>query len=134
MPRPMPLKNESIEVIRAFAPDIELGPVMYGTRKGTIAHVRPSAASVVRQHEPATIRWLVFPQWQAGAELALDEVPKEEAFMRLASNAFNYEMQGEAGFQTVRSLIEISRCFTLVYADLDRAVSTLTQMADTDLD
>src|SRR4029079_4735133 len=46
IPRPMPLKNEAIEVIRAFAPDAELGPTIPNTRKGTIAHVKPPSDSI----------------------------------------------------------------------------------------
>ncbi len=45
IPRPMPLKNESIGVIRAFLPEAILGPEIPGTRKGTVAHVRPPASS-----------------------------------------------------------------------------------------
>ncbi len=98
MPRPMPLKNQSIAVIRAFAPEAVLGPEIVGTRKGTVAHVRPPRHSVDLDMQPALARWLVFPRWQAGAALQFEELPSAEAFMRLATNAFNYEMHGEAAF------------------------------------
>jgi len=132
VPRPMPLKNESIEVMQAFAPDLELGPIIPGTRKGTVAHVRPLDDSVRRQHEAAPVRWVVFPEWQAGAVLSLQEVPPAEGFMRLATNAFNYEMLGAAGFETVRDMVNASRCFRLSYSDLNEAVAQLTSLADSD--
>jgi HprK-related kinase A len=132
LPRPMPLKNESIKVIQDFAPGIEFGPVIPGTRKGTVVHVRPPADSVKRQHEVAPVRWLVFPEWQAGAIHSLQEVPPAEGFMRLAANAFNYEMLGVAGFETVRDLVNASRCFRLSYSDLDEAVTQLSALADSD--
>lgn len=134
LPRPMPLKNESIEVIQGFSPGIEIGPVIAGTRKGTVAHVWPSAASVERQTESAPVRWLVFPEWRAGAILSLQEIPSAEGFMRLAANAFNYEMLGIAGFETVRDLVSASRCFRLTYSDLDEAVARLSALADNDVD
>jgi len=52
--------------------------------------------------------------------------------MRLASNAFNYEMLGAAGFETVRDVVNASRCFQLSYGDLDEAVARLTALADDD--
>jgi HprK-related kinase A len=128
IPRPMPLKNESIEVIRGFAPDAELGPTIPNTRKGTIAHVKPPADSIRNSGKSAPARWIVFPRWSRGAQFACEEMPKLDAFMMLASNAFNYEMLGETAFVAVRSLVETTRCFRLVYSDLDRAVAFLNEL------
>src|SRR5690606_29629152 len=72
LPRPMPLKNESIDVIRAFAPDAEIGPTIHNTRKGTIAHVKAPTDSVQRSAETAQVRWVVFPRWEAGRSLSLE--------------------------------------------------------------
>jgi HprK-related kinase A len=130
IPRPMPLKNESIEVIRRFAPAAVLGPLVEGTRKGTVAHVQPPLDSVLRATEPAAARWVVFPKWQAGAPLRLEPVPAHEAFMRLAVNAFNYDMHGEQGFITVRDILAGAVAYRLVYSDLEAAVAALTRMAD----
>lgn len=132
VPRPMPLKNESIAVIRAFLPESEIGPEIVGTRKGTVAHVRVPTASVARAAEEAPAAWLVFPRWIAGAQLALTELPKAEGFMRLATNAFNYDVHGEPGFQALRALVDRSRCFRLEYSQLDEAVAALRDLADGD--
>ncbi len=132
MPRPMPLKNESIAVLRAFAPEAVLGPEIANTRKGTVAHVRPPVDSVRRAAVEVPAGWLVFPRWVAGAPLTIEPVPRTEAFMRLATNAFNYDTVGEAGFAAVRSLVDRSRCFQLVYSDLDAAIAALSDMADSD--
>lgn len=132
LPRLMPLKNESIAVIRAFVPKAVIGPEIPNTRKGTVAHVRPPAASVERAHEEAQVAWLVFPKWVAGAPLSLEPLPRLEAFMQVATNAFNYEMLGVAAFETVRSIVEMSSCHRLEYSDLDEAVAALTELADGD--
>lgn len=132
VPRPMPLKNESIPVIRAYLPEADIGPEIPGTRKGTVAHVRVPAASVARAAEEAPPGWLVFPRWVAGAPLSLTEVPKAEGFMRLATNAFNYDLHGERGFESLKSLVDRSRCFRLEYSDLDEAIAALGEMADCD--
>ncbi|MGI9343459.1 MAG: HprK-related kinase A [Gammaproteobacteria bacterium] len=130
IPRPMALKNESIDVIRAFAPDAELGPVIPETRKGTIAHVKPPRDSVLKANRRAAVSWIVFPRWIRDAHLSLQEVPRADGFMVLASNAFNYELRGEHGFEALRSAIDNARCFDLIYSDLRHAVAALDEFAD----
>lgn len=132
LPRPMPLKNASIDVIRRFAPEAELGPTIPNTRKGTIAHVKPPAASIRSAHVSAPVRWIVFPQWLAGAAVSLEEMARVEAFMTLAANAFNYEMLGEQAFAAVGDLVTRARCFRLQYSNLDDAVAHLGDLADHD--
>jgi HprK-related kinase A len=132
IPRPIALKNESISVIGDYAPDAYIGPVVENTRKGTVAHVAPPAGSVRRQDQAVPARWVVYPRWVAGASLALDELPKSDGFMKLALNAFNYELLGESGFETVKGVIDSSECYRLVYSDLDEAVAVLDHMVEKD--
>lgn len=132
IPRPMPLKNGSIAVIRSFAPDAVMGPQIVGTRKGTVAHVRPPDASFARAGEVARARWIVFPRWVAGESLSLKALSQADGFKSLSTNAFNYDKHGEAGFETIRELVDGSQCFQLVYSDLGQAVEMLTQLADDD--
>jgi HprK-related kinase A len=76
LPRPVSLKNGSIDVIRAWAPAAELSPPVADTLKGTVAHMRAPGASVARAGEPATPAWIVFPKWRAGAAAELVPVPQ----------------------------------------------------------
>ncbi|MBF0125965.1 MAG: HprK-related kinase A, partial [Magnetococcales bacterium] len=87
LPRPIALKNASIGVIRAFDPQGVLGPEFPKTRKGTVAHLRPSLASVQAQERQARAAWVVAPRFQAGAAARLDPVSKDHGFLRLAHNA-----------------------------------------------
>ena len=132
VPRPMPLKNQSIEIMKAFAPEAVFGPIVPNTRKGTVCHVKPPATSVERAAETARAGWVVFPRWIAGASTALEPISKIEGFMQLATNAFNYELLGEQAFIAVRDTVGGARCFRLAYSDLESAVEALTQMADED--
>jgi HprK-related kinase A len=132
LPRPMPLKNESIAVIREFAPNAELGPTIPNTRKGTLAHVKPPASSVRAAATPGRAAWIVFPRWSPSEPPVFEEMPKADAFMMLATNAFNYEVLGEAAFAAVRNLVAESRCFHLVYSDLEHATALLNRLAGAD--
>jgi HprK-related kinase A len=130
VPRPIALKNGSIDVIKDFAPDAVIGPSIFGTRKGTVAHVKPPAGSIAQQSVPAMPGLVVFPRWQEGQALALELLSRSEGFMMVAMNAFNYELLGEAGFNTVADIIRQSDCYRLVYAELDEAIAAIDSLAD----
>jgi len=123
--KPVALKNESIDVIRRFAPDAALGPVFEKTRKGTVAHLAASADAVRRRHAPAQPGAFVLPQWQAGAATQLEPVDAHALFGALAFNAFNYRVLGPDGFDAVVRLVHAARGWRLVYSDLDEAVAAL---------
>lgn len=130
LPRPMPLKNESIDVLRAFAPQAWFGPRIEGTMKGTISHLRAPADSVARANETARAAWVVFPRWNAGAGLSLEPVSLQDAFFSLATNAFNYELIGEPAFETVKSIAGESQRLRLRYSSLDQAVAALDALRE----
>ncbi len=130
VPRPMALKNESIEIIREFAPDAYIGPVTPNTRKGNVAHLKPTAHSVERQNVKAPVGMIIFPRWVKDASLDLQPISKGESFMLLATNAFNYELLGEAAFRTVSDLVSEAECYRLVYSDLEEATGRLNELAD----
>jgi len=123
--RPISLKNESIEVIERFAPSAVFGPRSRETHKGTVAHVAPPEESV--QHIDADARpcWILFPSYAADAATRLTPVPKARAFLRTASDAFNYQILGAQAFQTLAAMIDRCGCFELAYADLSEALRVI---------
>jgi HprK-related kinase A len=131
LPRLIPLKNESIDVIRRFRPEATIGPSFLETRKGTVAHVRPPLESIRRAQEPARPRWLMFPRWVAGAPFALEAMPKSQAFLMVASNAFNYDVLDETAFRLVSEMVRSCDCYSLVYSDLNEAIPALDELCNT---
>ena len=131
-PRPISLKNESIAVIRASFPEAILGPEFPNTRKGTVAHLRPSASSVARAGEITQPGWIVFPKFQAGAAPCLTPLSKTDGFITLSHHSFNYDKIGLRGFQAVSGLIESCNCYAFHYGALEQAVAQLdTLITDT---
>jgi HprK-related kinase A len=130
LPRLIPLKNESIDVIGRFCADAFIGPSFIGTRKGTVAHVRPPDDSILRAHEPAEPRWLVFPRWVENAALDLEPLPKSEAFVMVAANAFNYEVLDETSFRLVAEIVNRCDSYSLVYSDLQDAISAIDKLTE----
>lgn len=130
IPRPTPLKNGSIDIIRQFAPNAFIGPLFTKTRKGTIGHLRSPSASVAQLKTTATPRLIVFPHYNPEVSLDLTLLNKAYAFLKLATNAFNYDIQGETGFRLVKEMINNCDCYSLSYNDLHKAIKTLDQLLE----
>lgn len=128
--RPISLKNESIDVIRGFAPGVVLSRPAEGTLKGTIALAKPPADSFRRMDQGATPAWIAFPKFTASAPISLTPRSKAESFLELAGNALNYSILGAQGFDMAADVITRSRCFHFAYGDLEEAVASLTALAD----
>lgn len=127
LPRAAPLKDGSIDVIRAFSPDSKLGPMYEKTRKGNVVHLFPPETSLARQHVPAVPSLVVFPKYKPSVDLEIKEQAPSEAFTRLVNNSFNYQVTGESGFRTLCDLVRTTRGLQLRYSDLDAAISRIEQ-------
>ena len=125
IPRPIPLKNQSISVFRRFAPKAELGPTFYKTRKGEVAHVKPPVDSMQRAGEVARPAWVVFPKYRERATAHLQDCPKGFSFLKLANSSFNYELQGARGFKGASDLLRSCATFTLEFDGLQEGVDQL---------
>ncbi|HEX5126723.1 MAG TPA: HprK-related kinase A [Rhodocyclaceae bacterium] len=128
--RPVNLKNNSIGIIQKFAPESIFGPVVPDTLKGQVAHLRPPRESVLRVNETAVPRWIIFPRWQADSAPVLQAGSKSHAFIDLASNAFNYNVLGESGFETLAGVIDRCECLSFTYSNLDDAVGIFDRLAE----
>jgi HprK-related kinase A len=133
LPRPVSLKNASIEVIRALAPTAQFGEVVTETVKGRVVHVQPPKEGVLRADEAAVPAWVVLPRFAAGTAARLQPMSRARAFMQVVDNAFNYHVHGRSGFATVAALIDRSRCFEFTYSELNEAISTFHTLALTDV-
>jgi HprK-related kinase A len=120
--RPVSLKNQSIEIIRNYDARAVFGDIAYDTHKGTVSHLRASEDSVARVTHKARTAHIVFPRWREGAEVELRSRAKADAFMHLASHAFNYSLLGRLGFELNAALIDACNCWDFSYSRLDEAM------------
>jgi HprK-related kinase A len=128
--RPVNLKNQSIDLIRAYAPEAVFGEEFHDTHKGRVAHLRPPKESVQRAGQHAQPRWIVFPRWEKGAAPTLRSGSKAHAFIDLADNAFNYSVLGETGFATLGKVIDDCECLNFTYDKLDDAVEVFDRLVE----
>lgn len=120
--RPVSLKNASIDVVRAFAPQAVIGEAALDTHKGTVAHLKPPRDSVAHMAEKAMPRHIVFPRWRAGSEARSSPHSKADAFIHAASHAFNYSLLGELGFALTAQLLDRCDCRNFEYSRLPDAL------------
>ena len=128
LPRPISLKNASIDIMRRYAPGSVFSPEVDDTIKGTIAHMKAPADSIARAAVRARPAWIIFPKYQAGAAPALEAVAPARAFMSLAGNAFNYSLLGPEGFEAMAGLIANSLSYNFTYSVLDDAVDLFARL------
>jgi HprK-related kinase A len=129
MPRPIPLKNASIPLIRAYSEQAVLGPVYPRTRKGDVAHLKPTDHSMT-DLRPARPAWVVFPQYVEGGVSRLDEYPKGLSFLKLSGNSFNYRLQGARGFHAVADLVDSCSTHLLEFGHLEQAVELVMALTE----
>jgi HprK-related kinase A len=119
-PRAVSLKNESLGLFDGVDAS-RLGPVLTGTPKGTLRHLRPNAEAVARMAEPARPVLILFPRFGRDLEPAVREVGAAEAFMRLTQASTNYVALGERGFDALTRFVGTLPSRAIDYADSDQA-------------
>jgi len=128
--RPVSLKNASIDLIGRRFPQAVFTPAVSDTIKGTVAHMQPPGESVLQARQLARPRWLIFPRYEAGVELALTAMPKAEALTEMVGNSFNFSGLGVKGFSTLAAVVDSIDCYRLHYASLDQAIAAFSRLSE----
>lgn len=128
MVRPIALKNESIDVIQRIAPEATFGPQFPKTRKGTVAHLAPSRASIDHRDSAVTPRLVAFPKYDPHSACTVEAVDPGAAFNKLALNSFNYEYLGPGAFDAVSRLVRGCEFWRVTYGNLADAISTINDL------
>ena len=126
--RPVNLKNASIDVMKAFAPEETFGPTVFDTAKGTVAHMKAPLSSIQRINEPAKQRLIIFPRYKAGSETLLQPRSKARAFMEIAQQSFNFNILANTGFDVLNNTITKCDCYDFSYSQLDEAIALFNDL------
>lgn len=126
-PRPVSLKNAAIAAMeREVEDDDRFGPVMLGTPKGTIRHLRPRTEAIevmARETMPAL---LLFPRF--GEPRAVRHVDEAESFVRLTQASTNYVALGERGFDALTRFVRSIPARAIDYADGEQGVEMVERL------
>lgn len=128
LPRPVSLKNQSVDVIRQFVVESIFSPSVRDTVKGTVAHLKPPSRSVEDGVNTARPAWIIFPKYRAAASTTLNPIAKADAFMRVADNSFNYSLLGQTGFMALVKVMNDANAYDFEYSNLDEAISVFANL------
>jgi HprK-related kinase A len=123
-PRAISLKNIAIRVMEAEVDAARFGPLLPGTPKGDIRHLRPNADALARMREPARPALILFPRF--GEAAAVRGVGGAEVFMRLTQASTNYVALGRPGFDALTRLIGSVPALAIDYPDTDTAIGLVS--------
>lgn len=129
MPRPICLKNESIDIIAGHF-GARIGKRISDTRKGDIAYLPQPASATHGADRIAEPRWIIFPKYVTGSPLAVTPVSKPETVVQLAEQCFNYPVLGGEAFDTVCAMVDQSECLSLSYSRFDDVLAWFDRTAD----
>ncbi len=127
--RPVGLKNDSIGIIKTYAPNAVFNRVTHDTTKGSVTHMQVLPEHVNRMSEAATPRWVIFPKYLKESPATLSPLSKADSMLELGRNSFNYSLLGRNGFDVLAKLVMKSECYQFVYSNFDEAVSTFDSLA-----
>lgn len=127
-PRPISLKNRSIEVIAARAPEAKFSRVYRETNKGDIAYMQAPAEAVRRADEVALPGLLVAPVFRQDSPVVVRPLERAAAFRWLVDNSINYQSMLRAGFELLTGFVERCALYSLTYSNLDEAIETIDQL------
>jgi len=126
-PRAVSLKNESLDLFADVDPQ-RLGPLLEGTPKGTIRHLRPRPEAAARMDEPACPALILFPRFGADLPAAIRAVGAAEAFVRLTQASTNYVALAERGFEALTRLVASTPALAVDYASSAEAVALIERL------
>lgn len=130
VPRPISLKNESINIIKTIPGEFYVGSPVYDTAKGTVAHMRVPEDCIAKSEEQAKPAAIIFPKYRKGSTTDLSPLNKGQTFLALADNSFNYHVLGARAFNVMTALIDQCGCYDFTYQHLDEAYTTMEGLID----
>ena len=126
-PRAISLKNASLALFDGVEPE-RLGPVLRGTPKGTIRHLRPNAEAIARMGEPARPAVILFPRFGRDFPREVRPVGAAELFVRLTQSSTNYVALGERGFEALTRLVRDVPAHAIDYSSSDEAAGLVEDL------
>lgn len=130
LPRPVSLKNESLDIIREFHPTAVFGTVALDTSKGTVGHMQVPEISIRSGSQRAKPYAVIFPRYQRDSIANQEILSPSETMYKLAENCFNYTQLGKDGFNGLADLAERCQGMSLHYPHLDDAIALINQATD----
>lgn len=131
--RPICLKNESIDVIQSFCPQVVFGELVINTTKGDLTHIKAPENAINGIKDKICPDLIVFPQYAPEvSSTQLHQMKHGVAMIELITHCFNYTTLGQQGFTTLTSAVKRAQVHQLRYSNLDDAIEQLALLSTKD--
>lgn len=133
MPRPISLKNQSIDVMKAWAPEGGFSRPFFKTPKGTMTYLRPPADALKPLNAPAGLSLAIFPRYKAGVTQVAQRLRGAEAAIELTNACVNYDRVGKPAFDQIISWANTVPVYRIEYPSLEAAIELVRGLYDAHL-
>lgn len=127
-PRPVSLKNASVDVVRDMAGADALSKPLVGTPKGTVAYRRARASDIEAMHEESVPKLLIFPIFKENSSVTFSRVEPADAAMRLIAGSPNYQVVGQQAFETTMAMMDGLEAFEVGYGSTEDSVALVEDL------
>ena len=128
-PRPISLKNDSIDLIGSRYPQLAAENRYEGTTKGTVAFVQAPREAVEKANCAVKPLLVIALKYRPGLALTCERLEKANAFSFLVRQSPNYAIMLERGFHTLANFVETTHHFRLEYSNFDEAVEKINELS-----
>ncbi len=128
-PRPISLKNESVEIIDKLGGVGCVSIKLDGTPKGRLGYLPPNDAAIAGISNHKIPRAVIFPFYSPGATADRISHTNADAVMKLILSSSNYELMGERAFDALTSMGSKIKAFDIRYPDLASGVKLVEEIA-----
>lgn len=125
--RAISLDPGSWQVLPDLEPRVAPGAWRYRGRQWQVAptSIRPGCLT-----GPVPARFVITPQYRAGAVTNLEPISRANAVSVLAEHSFNLRAHGASGLRTLAAIVRGCDCFRLTIADLDDACAFVMRLLE----
>jgi HprK-related kinase A len=113
VPRPVSLKNQSIDIIKGHSDVPVYGDIIPNTLKGNLTHMKPPADAVKLQDQTVPPKFVIFPHYQKDSDKMLEPLSPGN------------------GFHAVINLVESVDCYDFTYNSLDEGLTGIEEVTGT---
>lgn len=127
-PRPVSLKNESIDIVRTMTGGDWVSPVLSETPKGKIAYRRARAEDIAHANT-AKARLILFPTFNPAGEHYARQLTPSEAMMRLIPSSTNYHLLGEKAYTALSKMVSGAVAYEMSYRTTEESMTIVRDLA-----
>lgn len=127
-PRPVSLKNASIDVVKSFAGRDQVSATLHDTPKGSIAYRRPRPSDIEAMDRAAKPRLILFPTFVEGGVAESREIDLADAAMQLIASSPNYQVIGEAAFTGLMTMLEGMKAYEIEYGSTEDSLALVREL------